>query len=297
MNIENEIRPRIYNYYGDIRTMYFLQKRITQNDSETIRNLCTSGRFHVDSKSVNFGTTLLHYAVRYKKHDIITLLLDILNASTDIQDNLGQTAFYHACERGFMYIVKIFTTHRVNISTFLNKPDSRGMTPLLVAYQNNHNPVCKWLISKGADYNHVSSNGFHIESEHLENRFITQVNMMRYLRTPYSDTNRRVRRRIGFTPISTSSVDNTPSSPPRLVVRGISIFSTPVTIQEENEKEVPTFLANEYIDMMIELKKTCQICFEPYQKDKVVIMKKCGHSACSTCFSKIDKCHMCRISF
>lgn len=292
MNIENEIQPRIY---GDIRTMYFLQKRISQNDSESIKNLCTSGRFHVDSRSVNFGTTLLHYAVRNKKHDIVTLLLDILNASTDIQDNLGQTAFYSACERGCMYIVKIFTTHRVNISTFLNKPDSRGMTPLLVAYQNNHNPICKWLISKGADYNHVSSNGFHIESEHLESRFITQVNMIRYLRTPYSETSRRVRRRIGFTPISTHSVDNTPSSPPsRFIVRGTSIFSTP-TIQEE--KEVPTFLANEHIDMMIELKKTCQICYEPYQKDKVVIMKKCGHSACSTCFSKLDKCHMCRISF
>ena len=292
MNIENEIQPRIY---GDIRTMYFLQKRISQNDSESIKNLCTSGRFHVDSRSVNFGTTLLHYAVRNKKHDIVTLLLDILNASTDIQDNLGQTAFYSACERGCMYIVKIFTTHRVNISTFLNKPDSRGMTPLLVAYQNNHNPICKWLISKGADYNHVSSNGFHIESEHLESRFITQVNMIRYLRTPYSETSRRVRRRIGFTPISTHSVDNTPSSPPsRFIVRGTSIFSTP-TIQEE--KEVPTFLANEHIDMMIELKKTCQICYEPYQRGKVVIMKKCGHSACSTCFSKLDKCHMCRISF
>ena len=282
-------------YYGDIRTMNFLQKRISLNDLESIRNFCTSGRLHVDSKNVNFGVTLLHTAVRYKKPDIVIFLLDILNASTDIQDNFGQTAFYHACERGYIYIVKIFTTHIVNISTFLNKPDSRGMTPLLVAYQNNHNPVCKWLITKGADYNHVSLNGFHIESEHLENRFITQVNMMRYLRTPYTETSRRVRRRIGFTPISAPSVDNTPTSPqPRLIT---SIFSTPVTIQEENEKEVPTFLANEHIDMMIELKKTCQICFEPYQKDKVVIMKKCGHSACSTCFSKLDKCHMCRISF
>jgi len=279
-------------YYGDIRTMNFLQKRISLNDLESIRNC----RLHVDSKNVNFGVTLLHTAVRYKKPDIVIFLLDSLNASTDIQDNFGQTAFYHACERGYIYIVKIFTTHIVNISTFLNKPDSRGMTPLLVAYQNNHNPVCKWLITKGADYNHVSLNGFHIESEHLENRFITQVNMMRYLRTPYTETSRRVRRRIGFTPISAPSVDNTPTSPqPRLIT---SIFSTPVTtIQEENEKEVPTFLANEHIDMMIELKKTCQICFEPYQKDKVVIMKKCGHSACSTCFSKLDKCHMCRISF
>ena len=302
MNIEN---PRLVtsnnSIYGDIRTMHFLEKRISRNNSDTIRQCCISGQFNVDSKSVNFGSTLLHYAVRYKKHDIVILLLDILNASTDIQDNFGRTAFFEACERGHFYIVKIFTTHRINISTFINKSDSQGMTPLLIAYQNNHNPICKWLISKGANYGHVAFNGFHILREHLETRFREEIDLQMYLRnqTPYTGPIRRGRRRIGFTPY-TDNTSNNYISTPTLSVRGTSIVSTPIINPPEIIeiiKEVPTFLANEHIEMLIELKKTCQICFEPYQKDKVVIMKKCGHAVCATCFSKLDKCHMCRISF
>ncbi len=320
----NETYPRTSETYGDIRTMQYLEKRILRNDRETIRQVCTTGGFHVDSKNVNFGTTLLHSAVRYKKHDIVILLLDMLNASTDIKDNLGQTAFYQACERGQLYIVKIFTTHRIDISNFLNiSNETTGMTPLLVAYQNNHYPICKWLISKGAYYDHVAFNGFHISHEHLDTRFRIQVNAQEYLRsrTPQTGPIRRVRRRIGFTPYvdntSRISEDHTPVdglyaySTPSLLVRGTSITSTPSapapstdeqpTIIFDNRSkiinEIPTFLANEHIEMMIELKKTCQICFEPYEKDKVVIMKKCGHAVCVTCFSKLDKCHMCRISF
>jgi hypothetical protein len=320
MNIEN---PRLitnnHSIYGDIRTMNFLEKRIARNNPQTIRQFCTSGQFHVDSKSVNFGSTLLHSAVKYKKHDIVILLLNILNASTDIKDNNGRTAFFEACERGHFYIVKIFTTHRINISTFLDKFDSQGMTPLLIAYQNNHYPICKWLISKGANYGHVAFNGYHILREDLETRFRDQVDLQMYLRnqTPYTGPIRRVRRRIGFTPYtdnthaSNSEIrsDNNSTSTPEFIVRGTGIVSTPIINAEisttpminpeiiEIIKEVPTFLANECIEMMIELKKTCQICFEPYQKDKVVIMKKCGHAVCLTCFSKLDKCHMCRISF
>jgi len=304
---ENLLVTANHSIYGDIRTMHFLEKHILRNNSDTIRQYCASGQFIVDSKSVNFGSTLLHSAVKHKKHDIVILLLNILNASTDIQDNYGRTAFFDACERGHFYIVKIFTTHRINISTFLNKSDSRGMTPLLIAYQNNHNPICKWLISKGANYGHVAFNGFHILREHLDTRFRDQVDFQMYLRsqTPYTGPIRRVRRRIGFTPYTDNTrnseirSDNNSISTPELSVRGTGIVSTPIMNPEIIEiiKEVPTFLANECIEMMIQLNKTCQICFEPYQKDKVVIMKKCGHAVCDTCFSKLDKCHMCRISF
>lgn len=293
INLENEI-------YADYRTMNYLGQRILRNDCQTIRRFCNSGRFHVNSKCENLGSTLLHYAVRYKKHDVVTLLLDILNASTDIQDNFGQTAFYNACERGHFYIVKIFT-NRVNISTFLNKPDASGMTPLLIAYLNNHNSICKWLILKGANYAQVSFNGFRIQLEHLETRFSTQINTQNYLRnqTPTSENNRNIRRRIGFTPYADPENTEVVDSTPRLIVRGTRVFSTPSSPETNKEiiKEVPSFLANECIEMMIELKKTCQICFEPYQKNKVVIMKNCGHSVCVTCHSKLDKCHMCRVSF
>ena len=65
---------------------------------------------------------------------------------------------------------------------------------------------------------------------------------------------------------------------------------------KSNLLEVPAFVVHKHIEMLTELKKTCPICFEPYQDDKVIIMK-CGHDVCIVCFAAIDKCHTCRKSF
>jgi len=258
-----------------ITTERNISRFIRENRVNVIISNIRRGNIDPDYIIGNNGDTLLHTAIRYKKSDVVSALLNIANASVTIKNFKGETAFFTACERGLIFFVKMFLTRRQNYSTYIDIPDNNGMTPLLIAHYRSHKPICEHLILNGADYNRVSRNGLFIENVLFTyRRCISLVNRFRVtspIRTfespqPFVT----IRRRIGFTPCIAAS----------------DSF--------DEVKETSSHLKNEYIEMLIELKKTCNICFEPYKKDEIVILKKCEHAVCKSCFPRLENCHMCR---
>ena len=64
-----------------------------------------------------------------------------------------------------------------------------------------------------------------------------------------------------------------------------------ITIQ--NHKKIAPHIKNQLIELLIEAKKECSICYYPYEKNKTNVTD-CGHHACTDCLSKLKKCHICR---
>lgn len=308
-----------------------LALNIRNNNVNAVVNfLRRGGPFDVDTKYHINGDTLLHYAVYNKKPTIVSSLINSLNASKNIQNFHGKTAFFLACEFGFINIVKNvflrdFDNHSVDsrqwIYNFIHIRDNGGYTPLLIAYKNHNIPVCKVLVEHGAKLDDVAHDGFAIVDRspfwsslivfqgrsgapgivrttrvpllvprrrrirRILQRTVT-LNEPTQISTPQNDTISPIIRSLSFSPlVSTSQVFNHSFSEP-----------TPEPVsQSTDEKETPVFFIKEHIDMLVGLKKSCPICLEGYETDKVVIFKKCFHTSCSDCFQKIDKCHYCRI--
>ena len=55
---------------------------------------------------------------------------------------------------------------------------------------------------------------------------------------------------------------------------------------ESNKKKcvIPQFVKNDYIECMLNSKKTCPICLEEYNMDCGIEILDCGHSLCTCCF-------------
>jgi len=205
----------------------------------------------------NKGNTLLHFAVTVKKPQIIRKLI-LLNCDMFIQNNLGETAFFIACKKGYIFIVKLFLSFLslIDKSRIISNVEYfNGFSPLLISYKERHYPICKLLILNGADYIATNWRGFRISNFHLHTLFRDSL--------------------VQFVRIEVSRTDN--------VIKKESISTEP-----------PTFLLNDHAEMLVELKKNCPICLEDYKKEEVVFIKECHHPVCKQCFPKLDKCYFCR---
>ena len=254
--------------------MHSMETMIVQNSYNSIERILYNG-FDTNYRG-NYGTTILHSAVRYKKKYLVQLLLFRFNASPIVQDFLGKTAFFSACERGFIKIVTLFLDLSNN-QTFINKYDHNGMTPLLIAYKNKNYPICKLLIRKGSDINASAFDSFKIPDRDKYTIFRDFVNIES---TPITTPRvpRRIHRRIEFTTPSVNSHVSTPTATrmPRRIefTPYVNTSQVPSTEEEKKEDPIPSYFLNNHINMMIELKKSCDICLEFYESGKVVIMKK-----------------------
>ena len=94
-----------------------------------------------------------------------------------------------------------------------------------------------------------------------------------------------------FSP-STPKTRSPLNSPPpiRIFKRTRSIFCES---KEESKDTLPSHIINDHIEMMIELKKSCTICYNEYKGNQIIFLK-CWHHLCTECYSNIDKCHICR---
>lgn len=257
-------------------------KRIIRDEHTlAITNNVRNGTIDIDSQfSKANGDTMLHLAIKSRKWTVVTLLLNVLNASINIRNYKGETAFFYACKFGLINLVRDILYSRANVNSYIEIPDNYGMTPFLIACRNFNTVISIMLIEKGANYNHVSSSGYYFAFPYNDERYMNAVLNSGTLSTSPLTNNRANRINTNFTIRSNEQV-----------------LHPNITIRKKKEKatvEIQNHVKNEYIDMLVELKKTCNICLEPYEKNKVIMFDKCQHTVCSNCFPKLKICHMCR---
>lgn len=101
------------------------------------------------------GDSLLHLATKYKRKDIVEILLEN-EAEVDVKDNNFKTPLYIASQLGLIDIVNILLKNGANPNIFR---DSCGSTPVFIAAQNGHSAVLTLLLNHGGNPNSFKFNG------------------------------------------------------------------------------------------------------------------------------------------
>jgi ankyrin repeat protein len=248
-----------------------VQRFITTHNVNAIVNNVTKGIIPVDFKFCD-GDTMLHMAIKLGRKRIISLLLNVLNASVTIKNALGRTAFFCACAEGMFFEVSQILIIKSNIHSYINIPDFSGITPLFYVHT--------YLSTSYLSISTISA----ISDILQQNGAVLDTSP-----TIYSPFSRRSTSPLPFSnrySISNRNISRVELNP------NITVRNKNKSTKQTNKTQ--THLKNEYIDMLVELKRTCNICFEPYEKDKVIIFDKCQHTVCLNCFPKLKICHMCR---
>ena len=296
---------------------YHMSKYVSRNAVHAVREGIDKG-FDPNHNANPFRTTLLHQAAFLKKHKIVEYLLTLPSINANIEDNEGDTPISLACKHGHFYIVRLLAD-KLTVREFDN-PNNQGLTPLLVSYKNGHIPIAKFLLKKGCNYNIVSFEGFRLQEdfvnqtlrplrERRRRNLLEQQEIRRRLQIERRQIERqreidrqiqndRERERIFRPSHVLIRLRNTEERNERVV--NTELRQPPPLVQIK--KEIPNHVMSDHIEMMIELKKSCPICCEIYETEKIKpIMTKCGHSLCIQCLSKINEstkkeCPICRNS-
>lgn len=281
-----------------VPSSFNMRKFITKNQINSLINGIQNG-FDPNDNSNHFGSTLLHKAVYKKKHKIVKFLLSLSSIDANIEDNEGNTPLFLSCSRGFFNIVKLFTnklTHRQ-----MDAPNNEGITPLLISYRNGHMHITKFLLKKGCNFNYIGFDGFRLPRHFVDQtlEFIRRRDQIRVtpqrLEIEQIRTEEIVRERI-INSEADRIIRFRHSEERRERIINSELRQQPPLIQIK--KEIPNHVMNDHIEMLIELKKTCPVCYEHYESEKYVpVMTKCFHSLCVQCFSKVDECPICRTHF
>ena len=248
-----------------------VKRFITTNNVNAIVNSVRKGIIPVDFQFCD-GDTMLHMAIKLGRKRIISLLLNVLNASVTIKNALGRTAFFCACAEGMFFEVSQILIIKSNIHSYINIPDFSGITPLFYVHT--------YLSTSYLSISTISA----ISDILQQNGAVLDTSP-----TIYSPFSRRSTSPLPFSnrySISNRNISRVELNP------NITVRNKNKSTKQTNKTQ--THLKNEYIDMLVELKRTCNICFEPYEKDKVIIFDKCQHTVCLNCFPKLKICHMCR---
>ena len=153
----------------------------------------------------------------------------------------------------------------------INNVDFGGYIPVLKTYKNGYLNVLQYLIKYTiANYN------FRRFVEYIPTSVInflenTEVTFSRLPRRPNWVIERSLHQ-------------------PRIVSLGFL-----ENFEYRKSQIIPKHFINEHMDMLVELKKSCLICFEEFEKNKISISEKCFHYFCKSCFTKVQsKCPLCR---
>jgi ankyrin repeat protein len=120
---------------------------ISHNKKRDIRNILQQHGYLINCP-FDSGNTLLHYAVLYKKPDIVKMLIFDFFADQTLRNESGITPLHYACRYGYFYIIRILLTQTY---ICLDIPCSQNVYPLSIALVNMNYPIAKFLVAKGAN--------------------------------------------------------------------------------------------------------------------------------------------------
>ncbi|KAF6201816.1 hypothetical protein GE061_004211 [Apolygus lucorum] len=109
----------------------------------------------------------MYYAIEYENWDVV---MWILNGMHDTTFQSDENLLQHVCYKGREDIVAQLLNNRWKED--VNKKDSNGMTPILLAAERGHLKVAKLLVEAGADMTISSNDKFSIL--HLSSRYGNQ---------------------------------------------------------------------------------------------------------------------------
>ena len=213
------------------------------------------------------GDTLMHLIVRSNNISICEMIkedFDQFNLLIDVQNNKGETPIMLSCKYGYFRFLKYIIDNYSNYN--INKRDVNGMSALLIACKYGYYDIVKYLISKcSADYSINSYYGYNIPINFVNDiiRDNRNTQMIEYDRERFITCKNNIKQYV-------KARNN------RAII-----------------KEIPSNILNDHIEMLIELKKNCPVCFEDYIKDEI-ILSKCYHFICIKCYDKIIFCPICR---
>ena len=268
-------------YYTNLYTL------IKQSSVTEIREKITNGTIDKNYKDRS-GLTMLHYSVSLKKSCIFNLLINEMKVDMTIKGRDGKTAFYIACQKGYIFFVKLFTNKPER--DFVNIGDLNGTLPIDIAFHNKHIPIVKYLLQGFVVNDSILSQLVEYEREERHRKIEQRYRLRNIIRIrermeerermeAFLRENERIR---------TNIVNDIFESERR------EELDIEKNEDKENKKDkINSYAVTSYIEMLVETKKECSICLEPFETDKTTLLK-CWHAVCLSCNEHIDKCPICR---
>ena len=94
--------------------------------------------------------SLMHYAVKYVRINMIQYFITLPNMNIDTSDELGRTPLFYAIINGDTAIIEMLLQNRDRVN--INHQDDSGATPLHIACENNHTEIVRLLLDAGCNF-------------------------------------------------------------------------------------------------------------------------------------------------
>ena len=91
--------------------------------------------------------TLLQEAIHHGCSEIFHLLMKNNTLNVNVADDNGYTALHYAVSKKDLNLIK----QLVSLEADLNLRDNEGLSPLMLAWKDNENAICLYLLGSGAD--------------------------------------------------------------------------------------------------------------------------------------------------
>lgn len=143
--IFGNLLPKDFEKMGE--TISVMQSAVEKSDLETLSNAVTTYPQWLNIRD-HYGQTLLHRAIRYRKPEVVTLLLKNTAIKVNIQDHFSNTPLHLAASDQNSELVRLLLDHP-NIT--IDKQSTRGITPLMIALRLKIITNAHLLLLHGAD--------------------------------------------------------------------------------------------------------------------------------------------------
>lgn len=143
--------------------------------TDLIKEAFSKNRHIVIDARTTRERTALHWAVKYRQHDFLTLLVQE-GADPNIGDTEGRTALLSAIDAGDHRSVEILLSSKKHMD--FQSADRERYTPLTMAAANGQTKLAKMLLDKGAEIDASDGNGWTALRCAADNGDISMVNML-----------------------------------------------------------------------------------------------------------------------